>query len=112
MRLSFAHEDKIIFPECKITKQEIIDYYYKIASRMLEYLKDRPLVCLHFPDGITCKSFYQKNVPEYYPDWIQRVKIPKLRGGHNQMIVCNDAATLVYLANQAVHHTTHLFEQD
>ena len=53
-----------------------------------------------YPDGIGKPSFFQKAVPPYYPDWIERVTVKKV-GGTITHVVCNNEATLVYLANQA-----------
>ena len=54
-----------------------------------------------FPDGVTEEGFYQKELPDYFPPWVDRVIIKKKEGGTIEQVVCNNAATLVYLANQA-----------
>jgi bifunctional non-homologous end joining protein LigD len=54
-----------------------------------------------FPNGVTGKGHYAKNIPTHFPDWIRRVTVPK-RGGTVTHAVCDDAATLVYLAGQNV----------
>lgn len=95
-----SREDKIFFPDEKITKGELIEYYQQIAETMLPYLKDRPLVMRRYPDGIKGESFFQKEIGDYFPDWIERKKVKK-EGGTVTHVVCNNAATLVYLANQA-----------
>ncbi len=66
---------------------------------MLPYVKDRPLALQSFPDGIEGKGFFIKAVPDYFPEWVQRVTVPK-RGGSVTHALANDAATLVYLAGQ------------
>ena len=43
----------------------------------------------------------------YFPEWIRRVTVKKV-GGTVTHVVCNDTATLVYLANQACI-TPHIF---
>lgn len=94
--------DKLLFPEDGITKGDLIDYYREIADTMLPYMKDRPLTMHRFPDGIEGNDFYQKEAPDYLPGWIRRVTIRVEGSGQEQdQIVCDDAATLVYLANQA-----------
>ncbi len=67
---------------------------------MLPYLKDRPLTMHRFPDGIRGDGFYQKEIGDYFPDWIKRATEKKV-GGTTTYLICNDAATLVYIANQA-----------
>lgn len=92
--------NKVLFPGSGITKGDLIDYYRRIAPVALPYFRDRPLSMQRFPDGIAAEGFFQKNVADYFPDWIGRVTLPK-EGGSVTYVVANDAATLVYLANQA-----------
>ena len=91
---------KVLFPEDGITKRDLIEYYVRIAPWMMPHLRDRPLALERCPDGIDKASFFQKSVASYYPDWIERVSVKKV-GGTITHVVCNNAATLVYLANQA-----------
>lgn len=95
-----SNTDKEFFPKSGITKGDVIDYYQRIADPMMRHLRGRPLSMQRFPDGITGKSFFQKEISDYFPDWIDRVKVSKEEGSNTQ-VVCNNAATLVYLANQA-----------
>jgi len=98
--VQLSNQDKILFPDAKITKGDVIAYYTKIAPTMLPYMKDRAVTMHRFPDGITKEGFYQKDKSDYFPNWIKHVLIPK-EGGKSDYVVCNDTATLVYLANQA-----------
>lgn len=93
--------DKIFFPENKISKGDVIDYYERISGIMLPYLENRPLTMLRYPNGIEDKKFFQKDEPDYFPDWITTEKIKKKEKGSTQYVVCNNKETLVYLANQA-----------
>lgn len=99
-KIVITNPDKILFPKDKFTKLEIVQYYQAIAPYMVPYLKSRPITMLRYPNGISKESFYQKDTPDYFPSWIKRVKIAK-EGGNLHHVVCNDAATLVYLAGQA-----------
>ena len=98
--VNVTRPEKILFPEDGITKGDLIRYYQRIAPRMLPYLAGRPLMLQRFPDGITGFSFYQKAAAPYCPAWIKKVTVQKA-GGTVRHVVCEDAATLVYLANQA-----------
>ena len=95
-----SNEEKLFFPDEKITKDDLINYYQEIADKMVPYLKERPLVMKRYPDGIKGESFFQKEIGDYFPDWIERVKVKK-KGGTVTHVQCDNAATLVYLANQA-----------
>ena len=107
-KIEITNADKELFPEDGITKGEVIGYYERIAETMLPYMKDRPLALQRFPDGINEEGFYQKEAAEYFPDFIEIVRIALEDGSKQNEIVCNNAATLVYLANLAVI-TPHLW---
>jgi bifunctional non-homologous end joining protein LigD len=94
-----SNEKKVFFPSDGITKGDLIDYYERIAPTMLRYLHDRPLMMHRFPDGIEGEDFYHKDVPDYFPDWIPRVTVAK-EGGTLDQLICNEAACLVYIADQ------------
>jgi bifunctional non-homologous end joining protein LigD len=96
-----SNEDKVLFPEDGITKGDLIDYYQRIADRILPHLADRPLVLQRFPDGIAEDGFYQKQRSDYFPDWIASARVEVLGSGETQeLVVCNGKAALAYLANQ------------
>lgn len=101
-RLSFdaSSEQKVMFPEGGITKGDLIDYYEEIADYMLPHVKGRPITMQRFPDGIEEGGFYEKRVPDHFPEWINRVKI-KTSEGTQEQVTCENKATLAYLANQA-----------
>ena len=95
-----THPGKIRFSDDGITKRDLIDYYRRIAPWILPHLRGRPLALERYPDGIDEPGFFQKATPSYYPGWIETVTVRK-GGGTVKHVVCDDAATLVYLANQA-----------
>lgn len=67
---------------------------------MLPHLKDRPITMFRYPDGIGGKAWVHKDRPDYFPDWINHHVVPK-EGGTVDHVLCDDAETLAYLANQA-----------
>jgi bifunctional non-homologous end joining protein LigD len=105
--IEVSRPEKVLFPEDGITKGDLIEYYARIAPHMLPHLSDRPLTLERYPNGIQSKRFFQKEVSSYFPSWIRSVTVPKA-GGTVTHVVCNDTATLVYLANQACI-TPHIF---
>lgn len=90
--------DKSLWPE-GLTKAHLVKYYWDMAPYLLPHLFNRPLVMKRYPDGLAGEPFYQKECPDYAPDWILRHPVE-----HSEKVVhyiiCNDAATLVWLANQ------------
>lgn len=97
--VEISNTEKIIFPDKKITKLDMVNYYDKVADKMLPFLKDRPLTLQRFPDGIDHDGFYQKNASDYFPDYIETIAI-KTEEGTNTQVICNNRKTLIYLANQ------------
>ncbi|MGP4011280.1 non-homologous end-joining DNA ligase [Streptomyces sp. 4N124] len=95
---------KVLFPgdgnAKEYTKGDLVDYYQAVAPFMLPHLRGRPLMLQRQPDGLDGPRFMQKNTPDHYPEWITRVEVPK-EGGTVCHTVCDDTATLVYLADQA-----------
>ncbi len=99
-RLELSNTEKVLFPQPGLTKGDLIGYYRKVAPVMLPHLEGRPLSLERYPDGIEAGGFMQKNASDHFPDWIRRAHLAK-EGGTVDHVVAGDAATLVYLANQA-----------
>ena len=98
-KLELSNLDKVLFPVDGIVKAEIIEYYLKIAPTLLNHVKGRALTLIRFPDGIAGESFYQKNRPEWAPDWLEFVNLGKEE--KKDYIVATEPASLVWLANLA-----------
>ena len=101
-QVQFTNVDKVWFPEAGITKGDVLEYYLKVADRLVPHLRDRPVTLERLPDGIGegKPRFWQKNTPDYYPDWIPRVDLPTGEGKSVKYALVNDAETLAYLVNQ------------
>ncbi len=99
-RIELSNTTKVLFPKPGLTKGDLIDYYHRAAPVMLPHIEGRPLSLQRYPDGIEAAGFMQKNVSDYFPSWIQRAHLAK-EGGAVDHVLAGDAATLVYLANQA-----------
>ena len=100
IRVDLSNTGKVFFPGDEITKGDLIGYYRDAASHLLPYLRDRPIAMARYPDGLNGQRIFQKNVPDYFPGWISRAEVSK-QHGRLQHVICDKAATLVYLANQA-----------
>jgi bifunctional non-homologous end joining protein LigD len=99
-KVRFTHLDKAMYPEAGITKGDVIEFYRRIAPRLLPHLRDRPVTLERFPEGIGAQHFWQKNTPTYYPSWIPRIELPAGDSKRVQYVLVNDLATLLYLVNQ------------
>ena len=98
-KIELTNLDKIYFPDEGYTKGDIIDYYQKISRYLLPYLKNRPQSMNRHPNGIKGKNFFQKNVKNMLPEWIQTIEVPSESKGKIKFLVCQDKATLIYMAN-------------
>jgi bifunctional non-homologous end joining protein LigD len=100
--VEISNPDKVLFPDDGITKEDLADYYARVADVMLPHLAGRPLHLQRFPDGIDGPEIQQKRVPDYFPDFVSRVEVPR-KADDTEIIhaVAANADTLVYLADQA-----------
>ena len=99
-KVDFTNLDKTLFPRLNIKKAQVIEYYIKAAPRMLDLLKDRPIVLTRFPNGVNEKGFYEKDAPEGTPSWVKTATIYSETAKRNvNYILCNDLDTLIWLAN-------------
>lgn len=92
---------KVLFPDCGVTKGDLAWYWARIARTALPHYRDRALTMERYPDGVDGKGFFQKNIPDSFPDWIGREELQKQDGTVTHIVV-GDAATLVYLAEQGM----------
>ena len=97
--VSVTHGERMIFSASDITKAEIVEHYRRVARHMLPHVRGRPVMMQRFPGSGDSPAIYQKAIPSHFPEWIHRVTVEKV-GGTVTHVVCDDAASLVYLANQ------------
>jgi bifunctional non-homologous end joining protein LigD len=101
-RLKFTNLNKVFYPGEGIAKRDLINYYDAVANLIIPHLRNRPLSLKRYPNGIDHDFFFQKDAEDKVPDW---VRLEPIFSEHNQdkihYIICNDRATLLYLANLA-----------
>ena len=97
--LKFSNLSKIFWPKEKYTKRDLINYYYQVAPYILPYLVNRPQSLNRFPNGITGKSFYQKDITGKAPSWIKMFPYTTGEGGEKNFLVVEDEASLLWMAN-------------
>src|SRR5215203_705751 len=94
--------DKVLFPETRFTKGQIIDYYIRVSPFLLPHLKDRPVTMKRYPEGVRGAHFYEKDAPAYTPGWVKTFQVPRKTGKQAiRYILINDLPTLVWSANLA-----------
>ena len=97
--LKFTNLSKVFWPKEKYTKRDLINYYHQMAPYILPYLKDRPQSMNRFPNGITGKSFYFKNITGQAQDWMDTYLYHSdTDNSDKHYLVGKDEATLLYMA--------------
>ncbi|WP_293309548.1 DNA ligase D [Pedobacter sp. UBA5917] len=97
--LKFTNLSKVYWPEDKVTKRDMFNYYYQVAEYILPYLKDRPQSLNRFPGGIHGPSFYQKDVKGKAPDWAETFPYENGEGEKKEYLVGTDEASLLWMAS-------------
>jgi len=103
-KVDLKNLDKVFYPKNKVTKGQVVEYYIRMAPKILPVIKDRPLVLTRYPDGIEGGkvSFFEKNAPEGTPKWVKTKAIYSMASKRDvYYIVANDLDTLIWLANLA-----------
>jgi bifunctional non-homologous end joining protein LigD len=93
-RFAPSNVDKTFWPAEAYTKGDLLAYYDAIWPHIAPYLRDRPVVLTRYPDGIDGKSFFQKNAPDFVPDWV-----PTCRIEDTEYFLCNERDALRYVIN-------------
>jgi len=93
--INITHPDKPLWKDKEISKQDYLHYLLAISPYMLPFLENRLLTVIRYPHGMYGEAFYQKNCPDYAPEFIKTF----LHEGIDY-IVCNDTRTLAWLGNQ------------
>ncbi|MCA8971978.1 MAG: non-homologous end-joining DNA ligase [Planctomycetes bacterium] len=95
-----TNRDKVWFPHDGYTKGDVLDYYARVAPLLVPFLRDRPMTLRRFPDGIESEGFFQKNLPEHAPDWLDRLPIESRGSGRTIDYLVIDSAEALTFAVQ------------
>jgi len=94
--LQISNREKIFWPADGYTKGDLLEFYAAAWPALAPYLRDRPVVLTRYPDGIAGKNFFQKNAPDFTPEWATTYRIED-----TDYFICNDLQTLLYVINSA-----------
>lgn len=97
-KIELSNLTKVLFPDDHLVKAQLVEYYFKLAPTILAHLKGRPLSLVRYPDGIDGESFFQKNRPDWAPDWLEHVTLGEEKKDY---VIATEEASLVWLANLA-----------
>jgi bifunctional non-homologous end joining protein LigD len=99
-RVPFSNLDKKLYPS-GFTKRDVLEYYRRIAPRILPHLKGRPVTLKRYPNGSAQPFFYEKNCPTHRPPWLRTARMPGRSGDGPEHCLINDPAALLWAANLA-----------
>jgi bifunctional non-homologous end joining protein LigD len=101
-RLVLSNLDKVLYPDARFTKAEVIDYYSRIAPVLLPHLEGRPLTLKRYPNGVDAPFFFEKQAPSHRPPWVTTTAIYSDSNSRDiDYVVVDSLATLVWVANLA-----------
>lgn len=97
-KVKLTNLEKILFPALNISKAEVVKYYLEVSQNLLQFIKNRPLTLIRFPDGVDKPGFYAKTKPEWTPNWISSFDIK-----HSEetipYLLAKGSAEVVWIAN-------------
>ncbi len=98
-KIKLTNLEKVLFPQSGVIKAELVEYYLKLAPTILRHIKRRPLSLIRYPDGIEAHQFFQKDKPDWAPEWVESVPLGK--GRKKEYVLATEEASMVWLANLA-----------
>lgn len=101
-KLTLTNLEKVLWPDEKITKAEVIKYYANMSEYVIAFLKDRPIMTKRYPQGVTDQYFVQKHFP-HVPSWVKLFYFKS-----ESYVLCNDLPTLIWLGNLAAIEINHM----
>jgi len=102
--IKVTHGERLIDPESKATKLDLVRYYDRIAEHMLPHLVGRPVALVRAPRGIGGELFFQKHGEKISIPGIRQLD-RKLWPGHPEML---EIASREALAGAAQMNTIEL----
>jgi bifunctional non-homologous end joining protein LigD len=99
--VTISHPDKLMFPECGVTKKDLAEYYAFIAPRILPHVEKRPLSMVRCPDGWSGTCFFQKHADKSVNAAVDRLEVPESKGTATYM-AASSAKALVALVQWGV----------
>ncbi|WP_438311600.1 non-homologous end-joining DNA ligase [Streptomyces sp. HUAS TT3] len=105
-RIPLSNLDKVLYPETRFTKGEVLHYYATVATALLAHIHDRPVSFLRYPDGPEGQLFFTKNPPPGTPAWVKTTAVPRSDDPSAEQVVVCDLPSLMWAANLVVEFHT------
>ncbi len=75
--VKLSHPEKLLWPDEKLSKQDLLEHYAHVWPRMEQFVVSRPLSLVRAPDGIGGQRFFQKHASPGMHEKILRMKDPE-----------------------------------
>ncbi|WP_265564536.1 DNA ligase D [Sphingomicrobium arenosum] len=98
MGVKVTSADRMVFPQARVTKGQLADYYAAIGSLLLDHAGRRPLTLVRCPQGRAKACFFQKHGHEALGDAVHGVPIEEKDGGTEDYLWVEEAKGLVQCA--------------
>jgi len=90
---------KIFWPELKLTKGDLLQYYADVAPVLLPHIRNRAMVMKRYPHGASGDFFFMKRAPSPRPDWIEICSIDHGEQNVIDFPMIQDEAALLWVIN-------------
>src|SRR5215216_4969657 len=99
--IAVSNAEQVLYPAARFTKSALIAYYIGVSRHLLPHLKNRPVALKRYPEGIHGESFWEKDAPNFTPEWVKTFAVPRRRSTEPPIhyILVNDRPTLAWLAS-------------
>ena len=98
-QVKLTNLNKLFWPELKITKRDLLQYYADVSSVLLPHLQDRAMVMKRYPNGAAGDFFFMKRAPSPRPPWIELCSIEHGSGNVIDFPIVQDLPALLWVIN-------------
>jgi bifunctional non-homologous end joining protein LigD len=90
---------KVFWPQLRLTKGDLLQYYADVAGVLLPHIKNRAMVMKRYPHGAGGEFFFMKRAPTPRPRWIEICSIDHGSKGIIDFPMIQDRAALLWVVN-------------
>ncbi|MEK6335017.1 MAG: non-homologous end-joining DNA ligase, partial [Acidobacteriota bacterium] len=98
-QVKLTNLNKLFWPELKITKRDLLQYYADVSSLLLPHIQDRAMVMKRYPNGAAGEFFFMKRAPSPRPPWVELCSIHHGSGNVIDFPIIQDLAALLWVIN-------------
>jgi bifunctional non-homologous end joining protein LigD len=98
-QVKLTNLQKVFWPNLRITKRDLLQYYADVSPVLLPHLHDRAMVMKRYPNGAASDFFFMKHAPKPRPDWIEICSISHGSGNIVDFPIIQDLPSLLWVIN-------------